>query len=267
MNTIRFGQLKNHSFKISSCKTSGYEKYDMPYHAHPPYEIMYVNEGNNSSVFHRLVIEESGQNISVLEFYPIQDSELPLFPLVTQSKAVPELREFLNTDLPYYVISDSGKTHALITRILDELEEEVVDGTQKTSSRFLFNLYVTEILIDAALTRTRQRLREGNIHLNAALQHIKANYASKLTASKLAEVTGISLPYLNKIFNDAFSKSVMAYVNEYHINVAIRLLKENVLPIAKIAHRCGFATHQNFIYNFKKMLGVPPETYLKILAN
>ena len=51
------------------------------------------------------------------------------------------------------------------------------------------------------------------------------------------------------------------YVSNARLEAARRKLEENKLPIAKIAHRCGFGTAETMRRVFNMNLGVSPTDY------
>lgn len=82
-----------------------------------------------------------------------------------------------------------------------------------------------------------------------------------LTIPKLADKMQIQPYLLSQIINTHFSQSFPDFINNYRINEAKVLLKDNNLKISSIATDCGFNTLSSFNLAFKKATRKTPSEF------
>lgn len=85
-----------------------------------------------------------------------------------------------------------------------------------------------------------------------------------LTLPLLAQELNIRPQLLSQFLNDNVQKSFTQFINEYRVQEAKRLLKENTdLKIDAVGMECGFNSSSTFYSAFKKITGVTPATFQK----
>ncbi|MDQ6472896.1 helix-turn-helix domain-containing protein [Flavobacterium sp. LHD-80] len=85
-----------------------------------------------------------------------------------------------------------------------------------------------------------------------------------LTLSILAKELNIRPQLLSQFINDNLNKSFTQFINEYRIDEAKRLLKENTqFKIDAVGFESGFNSSSTFYSSFKKMTGTTPSNYQK----
>ena len=71
---------------------------------------------------------------------------------------------------------------------------------------------------------------------------------------------------LSQLLNDNVGKSFAQFINEYKIDEAKRLLKENnQFTLEAIGYEAGFSSKSAFYATFKKVVGKTPSEYQKDL--
>ncbi len=89
----------------------------------------------------------------------------------------------------------------------------------------------------------------------------------KDTAIKLSDISvkiGVSSHKLSQFLNDNLGKSFATFLNEYRIEEAKKLLKENhKITLESIGFEAGFSSKSNFYATFKKVVGQTPAQYQK----
>ena len=89
----------------------------------------------------------------------------------------------------------------------------------------------------------------------------------KNTAIKLSDISvkiGVSSHKLSQFLNDNLGKSFATFLNEYRIEEAKKLLKENhKITLESIGFEAGFSSKSNFYATFKKVVGQTPAQYQK----
>ncbi|WP_417800896.1 helix-turn-helix domain-containing protein [Tenacibaculum sp.] len=89
----------------------------------------------------------------------------------------------------------------------------------------------------------------------------------KATDIKLSDVSSkieISSHKLSQFLNDNLGKSFASFLNEYRIEEAKKLLRENhKITLESIGFEAGFSSKSNFYATFKKIVGLTPAQYQK----
>ena len=85
---------------------------------------------------------------------------------------------------------------------------------------------------------------------------------SKLTLTKLAELTGISSHHLSEVLNQYVGRNFNHFVNAYRVDeVCERLKSSSSSKVLDIALEAGFSSKSTFNTIFKKYKGVTPTEY------
>ena len=87
-----------------------------------------------------------------------------------------------------------------------------------------------------------------------------------LTAESLAELAGVSLRTLQRLFRDRFGTSPMNWLMEARLQEAARLIRGGDDPVTKIAYRVGFKDPSHFTRRFKSRFGVSPNEFRRSAA-
>jgi AraC family transcriptional regulator of arabinose operon len=104
----------------------------------------------------------------------------------------------------------------------------------------------------------------GKLYFNYSVNYIDANLHLPLTVDTLCSKTGVSQPYLYKIFKQEVGVSPKQYVLEKKLNRAEKLLISTSLTISEIAMEVGFADVLAFSKFFTKRTGASPTDFRKI---
>lgn len=96
-------------------------------------------------------------------------------------------------------------------------------------------------------------------------------YASPgINLELLSEHLGINRKYLSKAINSVTGKNFNAYINEYRIKEAIRLLSDpenRYLSVDEIGLQSGFSNRTSFYESFRKTTGITPSQFKKTKRN
>lgn len=104
--------------------------------------------------------------------------------------------------------------------------------------------------------------------LKMAMGYLEKNiFLAELTNSKIAAAAGVSLPYLNKLFQQAYGMTPKRYVIDTRMRKAKQLLKETTLPVTQIATNTGFSSVYHFCRAFRTHIGITPSEYRAIFSN
>lgn len=106
----------------------------------------------------------------------------------------------------------------------------------------------------------RQQSREES-YVGFALHYIHMNYQNPVTVGELTELLGISQPYLFRIFKAATGKSPKAYLGDYRLLQAKKLLLETRLSVTEVAASVGYGDVLAFSKFFRARQGISPQHY------
>lgn len=94
-----------------------------------------------------------------------------------------------------------------------------------------------------------------------ALQYIEAHYAERISLSDLSTLINVSEDHFIRLFKQATQRTPFAYILDYRIEQALKLLGSDHYSITQISDMTGFSNVQYFSQVFKDRVGVPPSVY------
>ena len=116
-----------------------------------------------------------------------------------------------------------------------------------------------KLISDEELLRIKEELEK-------VMQKEKPYLDSELNLIKLSELLSVSTHHLSYVINTGFQKNFFQFVNEYRIDYAKKLLKNenaNKLSILGIAYEAGFNSKTSFNTTFKKFTNQTPSEFKK----
>lgn len=100
------------------------------------------------------------------------------------------------------------------------------------------------------------------LKITTAFEAQKIYKRPDLTLSLLAKELNVRPQFLSQLLNDNLNKSFNQFINEYRVEEAKRLLKEDAhLKIEAVGIECGFNSSSTFYSTFKKITGTTPSNY------
>lgn len=99
--------------------------------------------------------------------------------------------------------------------------------------------------------------------LQKAIKYMDDHFMSEITAVKLADLSGLSIPHFNRLFRKVLRLSPMEYVLSLRIQEAQRLLTTTPSTMGEIAAAIGFYDQSHFTKRFRKITGMAPLAYRK----
>lgn len=92
-------------------------------------------------------------------------------------------------------------------------------------------------------------------------EYIHNNYSnSQLTAKSIADEMKYSFVYLNNLFKQEYSSTIVAYLNCYRVEKAKELIKQSI-PINETAKSVGILSIRTFNRQFQSLTGMTPTEY------
>lgn len=92
-------------------------------------------------------------------------------------------------------------------------------------------------------------------------QYIKDNYMFDISMQEVARTMNYSEAYFCKLFKQYFGKNFTAYLTEYRIETAKKMLKTPTVNIKEIGKAVGYADSNYFAKVFKRVTGESPSEY------
>lgn len=100
--------------------------------------------------------------------------------------------------------------------------------------------------------------------LARAVDHLEANYGSKLTPGSLAKIAGLAPQKFARLIHKVFRVTPVQLIAKTRLAAASQLLRETDDPVVDIAHACGYYDHSAFTRAFRNATGRTPTGYRKI---
>lgn len=91
-----------------------------------------------------------------------------------------------------------------------------------------------------------------------ALQYIMEHYTETIRIADLAKACYVSESYFRRIFLECMHVSPAEYMNQFRINKACELIKNENYSLGVIASKVGFQSTATFYRNFKRQIGCKP---------
>lgn len=97
--------------------------------------------------------------------------------------------------------------------------------------------------------------------LCALRSRIRKDPAFQWKIGEIAEELYLSKSYLQKIYKIFFNKSIIEEMIEFRLEMAKRLLEETQLTVTEISRKCGYASYNYFVRQFRTNVGCTPMEY------
>ena len=102
--------------------------------------------------------------------------------------------------------------------------------------------------------------------MGRAEEYIKTYSASDIKAHEVADFINISSNYFSPLFRQAMGQPFNEYVNTLRIEEAKTLLVETPFKVNELAGQVGYKEYKYFVEVFKKVCGITPMIYRKMLS-
>lgn len=102
---------------------------------------------------------------------------------------------------------------------------------------------------------------QSSIHVSHAIEYIEYSYQNGINVADIADYTGISRTYLNRVFQKELGISVQHFLINYCLHKAANLLLNTDLTICEIARSVGYDDPLAFSKAFKRKFEFSPKNY------
>lgn len=97
--------------------------------------------------------------------------------------------------------------------------------------------------------------------LAAAVDLARHRFAEQIEVADLAAAAAMSVAQLERTARRVLGLSPKQLVMRFRLEEGLRLLTTTELPIAEVAHRCGYYDQSAFSRHFRAVVGSPPAAY------
>ena len=119
----------------------------------------------------------------------------------------------------------------------------------------------TEMRAGSAAQRMQARERFGvsNEKLLKALAHMEANLEDPASKAQLADVAGVSIRQLERLFAQHLNTTPTEYYQRMRLDRARMLLRQTTLSVLETGVACGFVSPSHFSRAYRARFGKPPK--------
>lgn len=184
--------------------------------------------------------------------------------------------EYLKKAISVHALDYLLKPYSMqeLTRVVKEalhLAEEIEKREDKSRVE---NILTDNYEADAHPENTKQEeggLKRLDVLVEMAEEYVRNNYMREISVEEVARAIHYSEPYFCKMFKQQCGRNFMAYLTEYRMEAAKKLLMQPKFSIKEIGNRIGYPDSSYFARVFRRMVGISPSQYrsnlLKELKN
>jgi len=105
------------------------------------------------------------------------------------------------------------------------------------------------------------------IRMNRIIIYVDENLNDSVTLEDIANVEGMSVPYLSRLFKNSIGMTFQEYKNKKRVDMAERLLTNTDESITDIAFQSGFPSIKSLNSIFKRKYGCTPSQFRQNMPN
>lgn len=251
------------------------ENFETPWHFHPQHELTYIEESTGTKFIGDYVGSyEAGELVLVRSNLPhcwknntqgkgrsksiVVQWNTGVFPRVPELSALFHMLRTASKG----IIFDVGETRKLlpVLKTFPKLEGH--------------DLYIQLLTVLVGLSKCSYgTLSEARFIKDIPSEHgsrmtkvhdfIAANFNRKIYLGELAALTNMSEQSFSRFFTKMMGRSFFAFLNEYRINIAARMLVDTDDSVSQISLACGYESPPFFYKKFKAIHKKSPMKYRK----
>ena len=152
---------------------------------------------------------------------------------------------------------------AMLTLMVDEAKA-ALPGVQGVITRLLETIFIQALRVWMLLPCTCGKewlVALGDPSISGALDLIHRSPEQPWTVASLSEKVGLSRSPFAARFNEKVGMPPLAYLTQWRMRLAARLLREQNLSLTRVSGRVGYASEAAFSRAFKQQFGVSPGVY------
>ena len=100
-----------------------------------------------------------------------------------------------------------------------------------------------------------------NVLISMVEEYVRKNYMHDISMQEAAKTIHYSEPYFCKIFKQQYGQNFTAYLTEYRVEEAKKLLKQLNVSVKDVGAKVGYLDSSYFARVFKRLIGISPSEY------
>lgn len=177
-------------------------------------------------------------------------------PLINNNISLPEM---ITPQSPYYNELAACLDHA------DDICRTSPDAYQLAIKSCLFSFFYI-IFKNYAFEVASCKDQKSMDKIKFIIKYVEEHYTEHLTVGNIASLTGFSESHFMKFFKNLLGTSFIAYLNDYRLTIASRMLLSSKASIISIAEEAGYDNLSYFNRIFKNKYHMTPSQYRKTVS-
>jgi AraC-like DNA-binding protein len=163
--------------------------------------------------------------------------------------------------------ASQAKMHPGLASMLSLMVEEAkaaLPGSQGVITRLLETIFIQALRVWTSSPcgcGKEWLVALNDDHISSALNLIHRSPEQPWTVASLSEKVGLSRSPFAARFSEKVGMPPLAYLTQWRMRVAARLLREQALSLAQVSEKVGYASESAFSRVFKQQFGVSPGSY------
>lgn len=108
---------------------------------------------------------------------------------------------------------------------------------------------------------------EDNDRINTVYNYIRQHYGEKITLAGVAGLVHMKEESFSRFFSRIMRKPFFAFLNEYRVTMACKLLADTDMQVARIGFACGYESLPFFYRQFARYRKMPPQSYRRLFRS
>lgn len=161
----------------------------------------------------------------------------------------------------------SGESTRQILPIIESVLNERIDHNMLSNYFYDYQLsklvYSLLMLFHPNSNKYEDDQSNYNPYVSECISFIQLHWKN-VTINDLVNRTGVSKPYLMKLFKQTTGKTILNYINDLKLEHIKKMLIFTGDNLTEIALNCGFNSSSYFTYYFSKHTGLSPKEFRNI---
>lgn len=210
-------------------------------------------------------LEEIGKNSPDVVFTDIRMpgiTGLELLERISESK--PDIKVVMISGYAEFEYAQRAMRMSAFDYLLKPIEQEKLDEVLK---RLLRTFEKERAIAEEPMEQEEEKeaTEVGQSVLDRIVGEIQKSYTDNITLTEFSEKYGISIGHLSSLLKAELGLSFSEYLAAKRVQKAKELLADETLSLDEIADHVGYHDYFYFIKVFKKVTGISPSKYRKML--
>ena len=169
-------------------------------------------------------------------------------------------RQAIQLECVGYILkpADTYEVTEVLLKAIRKVRQHLQDSGQEQPPQSLSSRQSASVCEEC----DEEYIRSHSAHaVEKAETYIRLHLADSLTVDSIAAAAGMSATHISRLFKKKHDMTLIDYITEERIRLAMKLLKNESLPVSTVAMRSGYSNYSYFTKAFKKYTGKTPREY------